>query len=42
MQFFSMDYLMHMQTLPKIDRKILGYGLVWALAIGAGVVWLVV
>ena len=41
MQYFPMSYLMNMEALPKVDRKILAYGAVWAAAIAAGVIWLV-
>ena len=41
MQYFPMNYLMNMETLPKVDRRILAYGAVWAVAIAAGVIWLV-
>lgn len=41
MQFFPMSYLMTMHHLPELDRKIVGYGVLWTLAIGAGVTWII-
>jgi len=41
MQFFTMDYLMTMRDLPQLDRKIVGYGVLWTLAIAAGVTWII-
>ena len=41
MQFFPMSYLMTMQHLPELDRKIVAYGVLWTLAIGAGVTWII-
>ena len=37
MQIFTMNYLMTMQHLPQLDRKIVGYGVLWTLAIAAAV-----
>ena len=42
MQFFPMNYLMTLRYLPQIDRKIVGYGVLWTLAIGAAVTWIIV
>ena len=39
MQLFPMHYLMTMQHLPQVDRKIVIYGVLWILAIGATVAW---
>lgn len=41
MQFFPTNYLMTMQHLPGFDRKIVGYGVLWTLAIGAAVTWII-
>ena len=41
MQFFTMNYLMTMQRLPQLDRKIIGYGVLWTLAIAAAVTWII-
>ncbi len=41
MQYFPMNYLMHMQSLPKVDRKIVVYGIVSAAAIAGGLAWLI-
>ena len=35
MQFFPVSYLMTMNTLPQLDRKIVAYGVFWVLAIAA-------
>ena len=40
MQFFPMNYLMTMQDVPKLDRKIVGYGLLCTLAIAAALTWI--
>ena len=42
MQYFPMNYLMHMESVPKIDRKIVIYGLVAAAAIAGCLTWLIV
>ena len=41
MQYFAMNYLMTMQELPQLDRKIVGYGVLWTVAIGAVVTWII-
>jgi len=41
MQFFTINYLMTMQHSPQIDRKVIGYGVLWTLAIAAGVTWII-
>ena len=41
MQFFTIQHLSTVQHLPKLDSRIVGYGVLWTLAIGAGVTWLV-
>ncbi len=41
MQFFTMDYLMTLQHLPQLDKKIVAYGVLWTVAIGAAVTWIV-
>lgn len=41
MQYFPMHYLMTVQHLPQIDRKVAAYGVLWTLAIGAAVAWIV-
>ena len=41
MQFFTIQHLSTVQHLPELDRKIVGYGILWTLAIGAAVTWLV-
>ena len=41
MQFFTMNYLMTMQHLPQLDKKIVGFGILWTVAIGAAVTWIV-
>ncbi len=41
MLFLPMNYLTNLQTVPKADRKILAYGILCAMAIAAGVTWLV-
>jgi len=41
MQFFTMSYLMTMQNLPQFDRKIVGFGVLWTLAIAAAVTWII-
>ena len=41
MQIFTMNYLMTMHHVPQLDRKIVGYGVVWTLAIAAAVTWLI-
>ena len=41
MQFFPMNHLMTMQHLAQLDRRIIAYGVVWALAIGAALTWIV-
>ncbi len=41
MQYIPMDYLKNLEALPKVDRKILAYGVVWAAAMIAGVTWLI-
>jgi len=38
MQFFPMSYLMTLHNLPQLDRKIVAYGVIWALAIAAAAV----
>ena len=42
MQYVPMDYLMHMQSLPKVDRKIVVYGIASVAAIAGGLAWLLV
>lgn len=41
MQFFTMNYLMTMQHLPQLDRKVVGYGVLCTLAIAAAVTWII-
>ena len=41
MLFLPMNYLTNLQTVPKADRKILAYGILCAMAIAAGVTWVV-
>lgn len=41
MQFLTMNYLVTMQQLPQLDRKIVGYGVLWTLAIAAAVTWII-
>ena len=41
MHFFPINYLMTMQHLQELDRKIVGYGVVWTLAIGAALTWII-
>lgn len=41
MQFFTMSYLMTMRDMPQFDRKIVGYGMLWTLAIAAAVTWII-
>ncbi len=40
MQYFPMHYLMTMQHLPQVNRRIVGYGVLGTLAIGATVAWI--
>ena len=42
MQIFTMNYLMTMRHSPQLDGKIVGYGVVWTLAIAAAVTWIIV
>ena len=42
MQFFTVNYLMTMRHLPQLDGKIVGYGVLWTLAIGAALTWIIV
>lgn len=42
MQFYTMNYLMTMQELPQLDRRIIGYGVLWTVAIAAAVTWILV
>ena len=37
MQFLTVNYLVTMRNPPQLDRKIVGYGVLWTLAIGAAV-----
>ena len=41
MQFFTMNYLATTHNLPQLDRKIVGYGVLWTLAIAAAVTWII-
>ena len=41
MQYIPLEYLMHMQNLPKVDRKIVIYGMIAAAAIVGGLAWLI-
>ena len=41
MHYVPMDYLMHMQSLPKVGRKIVISGIVSAAAIAGGLAWLI-
>ena len=41
MQFFTTNYLMTMHNLPQLDRKIVGYGVLWTLIIAAAVTWII-
>ncbi len=41
MQFFPMSYLMTLHNVPELDWKIVGYGVLWTVAIAAGVTWIV-
>ena len=42
MQYFPMNYLMHMQNVPKVDRRIVAFGIVTAAALAGGLAWLIV
>ena len=41
MQYFPMHYLMTMQHVPQVDRRIVGYGVAWTLVIGSAVAWVI-
>lgn len=41
MQFFPISYLMTMQDLPQIDRKVVAYGVVWTLVLAAAATWVI-
>ncbi|MDJ0909828.1 MAG: hypothetical protein QNI99_11585 [Woeseiaceae bacterium] len=40
MLYIPMEYLKHMQNLPKADRKIVVYGIASVAAIAGGLAWL--
>lgn len=41
MQIFPMNYLITIQHIPQLDRKIVGYGVLVTLAIAAAVTWII-
>lgn len=41
MQFFSLSYLETMRHVPEFDLKVVGYGVLCTLAIGAGFAWII-
>ena len=41
MQIFPMSHLMTMQHVQELDRRIVGYGALWTLAIGAALTWVI-